>query len=323
MLVKALGYVGVTATDVAAWRDYATRVLAMEMVPLPGDALALRMDEKWGRIFVAPGAQNGLASLGLEVADAAALDEAVRRMRAAGHPVRVATEEERNQRRVAGLAIGRDPAGNTLELHHGLAEVVTRFHPPHPTAGFRTGALGMGHMVLAVTDHDAVLPLYRDVLGFKLTDYFVEPFKATFLHANSRHHSIALIESDKNGAHHLMVETNSLDDVGRAYDSILETPDKIAVTLGRHINDRVTSFYSWCPSGFMLEVGWGGRDVDDATWKPELVTLGPSLRGHERLWLPEEKRAEARALRKKAAAQGVRAPLHVRPGEFLPARDGT
>jgi hypothetical protein len=73
----------------------------------------------------------------------------------------------------------------------------------------------------------------------------------------------------------------------------------------------------------MLEYGWGGRDVDDATWQPELVTLGPSLWGHERLWLPEEKRAEARVLRKKAAADGVRAPLHVRPGEFEPVRDAT
>lgn len=322
MLIEGLGYVCVSATDLAAWRDFATRVLAMEIVaPAPG-RLALRMDEKWGRIFIAADTRDGIEAFGYQVPDAAALDAVVARMTAAGHPIRRASEEERRHRRVAGLAVGRDPAGNVLEFFHGLADAATAFHPPRPLRGFRTGALGMGHAVLSVRDHDAVLPLYRDVLGIKLTDYFVAPFKATFLHANPRHHTVALLGMGNDGIHHLMVEVKSLDDLGRAYDAILETPDKIAVTLGRHVNDHVTSFYAWSPSGFMVEVGWGGRDIDDASWEPGLVTLGPSLWGHERLWLPEEKRAEARQMRQRAAAEGAGAPLHVAPGEFEPIRDG-
>ena len=68
--------------------------------------------------------------------------------------------------------------------------------------------------------------------------------------------------------HHLMVELFSLDDVGQAYDVALTKADRISVTLGRHTNDLMTSFYAKSPSAFMVECGWGGREIDPATWQP-------------------------------------------------------
>ena len=83
----------------------------------------------------------------------------------------------------------------------------------------------------------------------------------------------------------MMVETCYLDDVGQGYDLALQKPEMIGTTLGRHVNDQVTSFYSWSPSKFMFEYGWGGRTIDTANWTPQSVTQGPSLWGHERMWL--------------------------------------
>ena len=40
-----------------------------------------------------------------------------------------------------------------------------------------------------------VMPFYCDILGFKLSDYFLHPFPAYFLHVNTRHHSLALVET--------------------------------------------------------------------------------------------------------------------------------
>ena len=65
------------------------------------------------------------------------------------------------------------------------------------------------------------MAFYVDVLGFGLSDYIEKPFRAYFFHINARHHSLALIETGKNGMHHLMVELFSLDDVGQAYDIAL------------------------------------------------------------------------------------------------------
>jgi catechol 2,3-dioxygenase-like lactoylglutathione lyase family enzyme len=167
-----------------------------------------------------------------------------------------------------------------------------------------------------VKDINDAVPFYRDVLGFKLSDYMLRPFNAYFFHANPRHHSIAFIETGRNATHHLMVELFSLDDVGQCYDLALGEQDRIGVTLGRHINDEVTSFYSNSPSGFMVEYGWGGRVIDVDTWQTEEVTFGPSMWGHDRLWMTPEKRAEARAIRIEAAASGLRKPVNVIEGNY-------
>jgi catechol 2,3-dioxygenase-like lactoylglutathione lyase family enzyme len=183
-------------------------------------------------------------------------------------------------------------------------------------SGFRTGPLGVGHAVLTVENIDAVMPFYVDVLGFGLSDYIEKPFRAYFFHINARHHSLALIESSRNGMHHLMVEMFSLDDVGQCYDIALSEPERVNVTLGRHTNDFMTSFYAKTPSSFMVECGWGGRDIEPKTWQPVEMKAGPSLWGHERVWLPPADREIAREMRMQAAASGLRAPVQVMDGNY-------
>jgi hypothetical protein len=68
--------------------------------------------------------------------------------------------------------------------------------------------------------------------------------------------------------HHFMLEVASMDDVGLAFDRALRARVPIVMTLGRHPNDRMFSFYGKTPSGFEFECGWGARQVDDATWQP-------------------------------------------------------
>src|SRR5262249_40203137 len=46
------------------------------------------------------------------------------------------------------------------------------------------------------------------------------------------------------------------------------------------------------------------------------VTWGPSMWGHDRLWMTPEKRAEARAIRVEAAASGLRKPVNVIEGNY-------
>jgi hypothetical protein len=170
--------------------------------------------------------------------------------------------------------------------------------------------------VLTVERIDPVMSFYMDLLGFGLSDYMDKPFRAYFFHINARHHSLALIETGTNGMHHLMVELFSLDDVGQSYDVALGEEGRVNVTLGRHTNDFMTSFYAKTPSSFMVECGWGGRDIDPATWKPVELTDGPSLWGHERVWLSPQDREIAREMRMRAAADGRRAPVQVVDGNY-------
>ena len=45
------------------------------------------------------------------------------------------------------------------------------FRPGRSISGFRTGPLGMGHVVLTVPSIDTRCAFYRDLLGFKISDY--------------------------------------------------------------------------------------------------------------------------------------------------------
>ena len=312
-MVEGLGYIGIRSRNLDDWAAYATRFLGMQLVDKTSSMLSLRMDDRKQRVIVNADTDGGAAFFGWEVADAAALDYLAARLERAGVAVARGSRSLAGERRVRDLIVFNDPIGNRLEAFHGAEVSAEPFRPGRNISGFRTGPLGMGHAVLTVEGVDDVLPFYRDVLGFGLSDYILKPFRAYFCHVNPRHHSLAFIETGKNGIHHMMVELFSLDDVGQAYDIALTDPESIGSTFGRHTNDYVTSFYSWSPSGFMVEYGWGGRLVDPGKWTPE-EAVGPSLWGHERAWLSLEKRDEARAMRVKLAEDGIRQPVQVLDG---------
>jgi 2,3-dihydroxybiphenyl 1,2-dioxygenase len=314
MAVQALGYVGIEATQPEDWAGYGTAFLGLQLAERSAAQLVFRMDDRKQRLVVTPGARDGARFFGWEVADAAALDAMAARLEQAGHAVAWGDRALADQRRVASLIATEDPLGNRLEIVHGAESATDPFVPGRTISGFRTGALGMGHAVLTAPRLDQVLPFYTEVLGFGVSDYVTHPFRAHFLHANPRHHSLALIETGQAGLHHLMVELFNLDDVGQGYDLAMLEEGRIATSLGRHTNDFMTSFYARTPGGFMMEYGWGGRTVDPATWQPVEMHSGPSLWGHERSWGSPDMKAEARRLKLKAAADGERAPVQVLPG---------
>jgi hypothetical protein len=136
------------------------------------------------------------------------------------------------------------------------------------------------------------------------------------MNVNQRHHSLAFIETGQNAPHHMMIELFSLDDVGQGYDLAQAEEGRVAVTLGRHSGDYITSFYAWNPSGFMTEYGWGAQSIDPQTWQPFERKFGASLWGHDRGWMSPEKQAEARDLRQQAAEAGLRQPVQVIEGNY-------
>jgi 2,3-dihydroxybiphenyl 1,2-dioxygenase len=314
MTLQSLGYIGLRASNIDDWLAYGTRLLGMQVTDKSAATLSLRMDDRKQRVIIHADGGEGAGFLGFEVADAAALDAMAARLEGHGIGVARGARALADERHVADLIVFNDPVGNRIEVFRGAEVAPDPFMPGRAISGFRTGPLGMGHVVITAARSDDLIPFYRDILGFRLSDYFLRPVKVHFFHLNPRHHTLGILESGKNGIHHMMVEVNFLDDVGQGYDIAQLTPDLVRQTLGRHINDHMTSFYSANPSNFMVEYGWGGRSIDPDNWTPKEVVEGPSLWGHERLWLPPEARGEARALRMQAAAEGLRIPVDVVEG---------
>jgi 3,4-dihydroxy-9,10-secoandrosta-1,3,5(10)-triene-9,17-dione 4,5-dioxygenase len=290
--IASLGYLRIESPDVPAWREFGVRVLGMAegRGPDPG-ALHLRMDEFPARLVILPGEQDRLLASGWEVPGEAGLAEIAMALDEARVAVKAGTAAELAERRVGQMLRFDDPSGNALEVFCGAALEHRPVVSPYANR-FVTGLLGLGHVVLPVTDGDAALRFYTDVLGFRLRDSMRmapelfgnpaggPPLWMRFLGCNPRHHSLALAPFPAAARIvHLMVEVASLDDVGAAMDRCTRRGATMSATLGRHANDLMVSFYVATPGGFDIEYGTDGRLVDDATWISR-ETTAISLWGH-------------------------------------------
>lgn len=309
MAITALGYLGVRSNKFDEWSDFAGKLLGMQKIDRGGKAMAFRMDDRQQRLLVSDEEGDTLSFMGWEVAHKDDLQMYARRLDAAGIEVHLGDKSLCDRRFVNDLICLEDPMGNRVELFHGPMIASDPFIPGRPIDGFNTGPYGMGHAVLHVKDIDVMLPFYRDILDFHVSDYGLKPFGLYFFHVNGRHHSFAMVGSGQAGFHHFMVEFQNLDDVGQGYDLAHLEDGRIAYTLGRHTNDYMTSYYANSPSGFFVESGWGGRVIDPTTWEPHETTDGPSFWGHERLYLTEDGgRKRLRDMRLEAAEKGRRTP---------------
>ncbi|MEM6498461.1 MAG: VOC family protein [Pseudomonadota bacterium] len=310
MSLSSFGYFTVYSDKLADWEAYGTKFLGLQLAEKTASQLKFRMDDRKQRIVVSSEPEAATA-FGWEVDDAVALDDLAARLEAAETNVSPMPADMLARRAVTGGIAFADPAGNLLEVFYGPEVSSEPFKAGREISGFRTGVMGMGHAVLLVERLDDVQWFYQDVLGFRISDFVLEPFKAFFFHLNPRHHSLALIEGTLPGIHHIMMELNNLDDVGQGYDIAMATEDRVSASLGRHTNDFMTSFYARTPESFFVEYGWGGRIIDPEAWEPHELKHGPSLWGHDRPWAPAHELAERRRFRALAAEEGLRIPVQV------------
>jgi 2,3-dihydroxybiphenyl 1,2-dioxygenase len=272
--IRQLGYIGLEVSDLAAWERFAEGVLGLSLARRGADGtLALRMDDHEQRIVLHPGRADDLAYLGFEVATDAELEALGATLVRAGFAVGEGKPETCAARRVARLLQLADPSGIPVELYCGASLAQQPFHSTQMASGFVTGDGGLGHAVIGASDPAASERFYVDLLGMRLSDRVRIPLnpdftlEIRFLHANSRHHSIAFASVPMpKRLHHFMLEVRDVDDVGRARDRALAAGVPLSMDLGRHPNDHMLSFYAKTPSGFAVEVGQGGVQVDDATW---------------------------------------------------------
>jgi 3,4-dihydroxy-9,10-secoandrosta-1,3,5(10)-triene-9,17-dione 4,5-dioxygenase len=302
-----LGYVGVNAPDPIGWRQFATEVCGLEPalippgprqagMPVPNQggpeaagvaadgSVYLKMDRRQWRLAVHPADTPGLAYLGFELALESDLVIAMESIAKSGVAIREGTAAEREARSVGGLAVFEDPAGHRLELF--CRPIIDQPMNGDQEIEFLTGSLGMGHAVVYVAEIEPTLNFYRDVLGFKRTDYMQfgpDGMGIHFLRCTRRHHTLALLQvGPPSGLQHLMFESTSVDGVGKALDRALTAGVPISSSLGRHRNDKTLSFYMKGPSGFDVEIGWDGMLVDD-DWVEHEFAGGGDDWGHHGL----------------------------------------
>lgn len=264
MGIRKLGYVGLEVTDIDAWTDLLGRTLGVGSTHAKSgtdEVVLAELDEFKYRLALYPSTEDRPRELGWIVDSPGELDRLSEKLTGAGFTVADGSAEEKNLRGATHLHWFTDPVGYRVELAVGEAKV--RLGVERPPGG--PGATGLGHLVLASPKLAGLRELYESVLEFKLTDYRAPGLY--FFRCNRTHHSIALANAETTSIHHLEFEHGSIDDVGRAYDRARANDVPISISLGRHMNDKAISFYVRNPSGFHLEIGCGGIEVDDG-WVP-------------------------------------------------------
>ena len=290
MSVASLGYIGFEVSDLKAWDGYLTGFLGLMPGQGNGTSARYRMDDRAFRIHLDKGTADDISFIGLEVETPEGLQALRERLEKAGVPCSPASGNLKKARGVRDLLVLIDPAGLQVEIYVGATALTNMpFHSPAGVSGFMTGGQGAGHVVLASEKIDEIRDFYTRLLGFRLSDTIgmaISPdftLVLEFYHCNPRHHTLALAPMPApKRLHHFMVEMATLDDVGFAMDRIGECGVKQTMTLGKHSNDRMVSFYAATPSGFEVEVGTAGIEVHDEVWRVTHHEV-TSMWGHKRV----------------------------------------
>jgi 2,3-dihydroxyethylbenzene 1,2-dioxygenase len=228
------------------------------------DRFYLRMDYWHHRFVVHVGEVDDLLYAGWRVDDEEALEQIKEQLSNGGFKYRVASPEEARERRVLGLIKALDPSGNPVEVFHGpLIDSHLPFHPGRRMHGrWVTSGQGLGHILIQSDDYAKTHRFYS-ALGLRGNIQYhlntpVGMVQPAFMHCNDRQHSLAFGVNGGKRLNHMMLEYAELDDLGKAHDIVRAQKIEVALQLGKHSNDAALTFYFKTPSGWLLELGWGG-----------------------------------------------------------------
>ena len=274
--VFGLGYVRIWEADLTQWQQFAEGVLGM-MGERDGDSrLLVRMDDWVGRFIVEEGRASFVQGSGSLVTNVAigwecTGEEAWASARRAIDDAGVPTEDGNGPTAwCRDWFACMDPSGFRCEFFYGgKRDPASQFVSPRGVS-FITGKQGMGHVLVFANASAKSQDFYSRVLGFQVREAKSADdgtLRAVFLSPNEREHSLALIGTDETSRlGHVLIEVSDFDAVGRAMDRCLDGLAPMTVSLGRHWNDEMVSFYLRTPSGFDIEYGFGGRRVAPERW---------------------------------------------------------
>ena len=282
--VARLGYLGHTVADMAAIDTIFGDVLGMQRREVAGSQEVMyRMDGRHHRFVFSPAKSDQLSFIGWETDSLQSLHAVVERLKNSGKEVTKASPDLCLLRSVFEMYRCTGPDGVPLEIFFGGVDDPTVFRSTQVSDGFLTGKQGLGHMVLGTANVDASAAFYCDLFGFEISDYVHwDIARVTFMHCNPRHHSLAVMNpvygTEAGAMNHVMVQAKTMDDVGRAYDRVRELGVPLVLTLGKHSNDHMTSFYMHTPGGWAIEFGYGALEIDEE-WDVRFYD-SPRLWGH-------------------------------------------
>lgn len=282
-LLSHLSYVAITAPDVEASVRFYEEQVGLKVIDRVDGAVYLRC---WGDYYryslvILPGDEPSLSTMAWRTSSAEALDEAVKRIEAAG------AEGEW----VEAHAIGRayrftGPGGHSMTLHWDVEKYFEKGegasqYPDRPSrrSRFAGAPRQLDHVTVATKDVDAFAQWYRDVLGFRIMARTVldeAPISVfSVLTTNEKSHDLGVVldMSDRPGRiNHYAYWVDSREELLIAADTLLENGVPIEYGPSIHGIGEQNFLYYRDPSTMRIELNTGGYRNYVPDWEPNTWT---------------------------------------------------
>lgn len=257
-LAHRLGYVVLQVDDLDIATAMFENQVQLQVNERRADAVYLGSagEHHWVVLRSDAGVPRGLRTIGFELDDAVAVEQAESVLDAAGVPYERGTAAV-TEDRVGALLRLQDPDGFGIELFRGMVSV------PGTRAPKWVQLERVLHTAIAVGDLSKSLHFYVQVLGLRESDWIEET--SVFLHATDRAHHSLVLQSRPGPPRvdHLCFQTETFDDVMRARAIVKNSGFELRDDLLKHAPSGSIGFYfEGVPEGLAIEFCHGHAIVE-------------------------------------------------------------
>jgi catechol 2,3-dioxygenase-like lactoylglutathione lyase family enzyme len=228
--------------------------------------LQTQLDEPF-QLALVPGPERRIDRIAFGLASRHDVDAAARELDRAGVP----TIAIPHQLATPGGGYGfqfLDPDNRCVELSADVTMGTPGAAGPVPQK--------LAHIVVNTPDIDRATCFYRDVLGFKISDW--SEHVMSFLRCNPEHHSIAFNAAPHAAYNHTSWTMGSIDELFRAQGRVRAAGSELMWGTGRHGPGSQVFNYFIEPSGYVVELIADGVEIaDDAAWQPQVWERKPEF----------------------------------------------
>lgn len=263
-MVTRLGHVKLRVPDVDAQSAFLQATLGLREVERVDGVAYLTCNERHHELILAPGKKTRYEHIGLEVADAAALEETLASAeRAGGTRLGPVTGEAG----IEAAELVRGPGGHRFKLFYGMETV----RPPDAPGEAGVLADRCEHVSLDVRRLKPMASFLRDGLNFQVSDQIGS--NGMWFRCEEIHHGIAMVKTPKVGLAHYAFALPGFEDFKRIGDYLRGRQERFAFGPGRHGPGNNLFIYFFDPAGALVEccsemalVG-PGHEYEPRRWK--------------------------------------------------------
>ncbi|WP_338538972.1 VOC family protein [Janibacter terrae] len=281
--LRGLRSVTLRVPEVITAKDFYTQVWGLGLSEEDGNRFWLRGTGQDHHILRLEEHQsNAMGGISFAVATPREVDEAARRLEAAGIPL--LREPGRHDATAGGYSLAFvDPEGRVVELASELNAVVHQDRDGYPSVPRQ-----LAHVVLNTVDIEAATQFYTQVLGMRISDWSER--QMAFLRCTPKHHVIAFNQAPWTSINHVAYELTSIDHFMRGIGNLKVHGIEPQWGPGRHGPGNNTFSYFTDPAGLVCEYTSEVEEIDEDSWlcrtwrrTPELSdqwrTAGPPTQG--------------------------------------------